>query len=124
MKTILILCSLTLVAGAALTWRAVRLPNLYGTFTETPAAEVADLIERPKDFVGRTVTVRGTVRQQCETMGCFFFFESGKRLLRVELAAIAMNAPKKRNGHPVRVEGQITPHGEGYQLYASAVEFQ
>jgi hypothetical protein len=123
MKTILTLCAVTLVLGAVLIWRAVRMPSHYGTFTGAPKAEVADLIDKPKDFLHKTLTIEGTVRQQCTTMGCFFFFLSGNNMLRVELQEIAMNAPR-RNGRLARVEGQIVPYDHGYQFLASAVEFE
>ena len=123
MKTILILCAATLVVGAAVTWKAVRMPSHYGTFSGAPKADVADLIERPKEFLHKTVTIEGTVRQQCTTMGCFFFFFSGKDMLRVELQEIAMKAPR-RNGRPARVEGQIVPYDGEYQFLASAVKFE
>ena len=123
MRTILTLCALTLVLGAALGWRALRSPSHYGEFAGAPKADVADLIDKPKDFLHRTVAIEGTVRQQCTTMGCFFFFLSGKNMLRVELRDIAMNAPR-RNGRPARVEGQIVPYDHGYQFLASAVEFE
>jgi len=123
MKTILILCALTLVVGAVLVWRTVRLPSHYGAFTGAPQADVADLIGRTKEFLHKTVTIEGTVRQQCTTMGCFFFFFSGRNMLRVELQEIAMKAPR-RNGRPARVEGQIVPYDGGHQFLASAVEFE
>ncbi len=123
MRTILAICVLTLVVGAVLIWKAVRLPTHYGAFSGSPHAEVADLIDRPQDFLHKTVTIEGTVRQQCATMGCYFFFLSGKKMLRVELNQVAMNAPQ-RNGHTARVEGQIVPYGDGYELVASAVEFE
>ena len=123
MRTILVLCALTLVLGSALVWKAVRLPSHYGEFTGAPKAEVADLVGRPKEFLHITVTIEGTVRQQCTTMGCYFFFFSGKNMLRVELQEIAMNAPR-RNGHLARVEGQIVPFDGGHQFLASAVEFE
>jgi hypothetical protein len=44
--------------------------------------------------------------------------------LRVELSEIAMTAPKRRNGRPARVEGQLMPYDHGYQLVATAVEFK
>ena len=123
MRTIFGLCALILVAGGVFAWRTMQLPTHFGTFTGAPRTEVADLIERPKDFVGKTISVRGTVREQCKTMGCYFFIPWGTKLLRVEMQAIAMNAPL-REGHQARVEGQMVPYGDGYQLFASAVEFE
>ena len=123
MRTILTLCAVTFVLGGALIWRATRLPSHYGAFTGTPKVEVAALVDQPKDFLHKTVTIEGTVREQCTTMGCFFFFRSGKSMLRVELQEIAMNAPR-RNGHLARVEGQVVPYGDGFQFLASAVEFE
>ena len=123
MRTILVLCALSLVVGAAVIWHLVSLPNEYGSFTGAPKAEVVDLIERPKDFLHTTVAIEGMVRQQCTTMGCYFFFLSGTKMLRVDLEQITMVAPR-RNRHRARVEGQIVPYGDGYQFVASAVEFE
>jgi len=123
MKTIFALCALTAVVAAALIWNATRLPSHFGDFIGASKADVADLIDRPTEFLHKTVALKGTVREQCTTMGCYFFFLSGKKMLRVDLQEIAMNAPR-RNGHPARVEGQIIPYGDGYQFVASAVEFE
>ena len=123
MRTIFALCGLILVVGVLFAWRSMQMPAHYGAFTAAPKVEVADLIERPKNFLGKTVSVEGTVREQCRTMGCYFFIPSGIKMLRVELQGIAMNAPM-REGHQARVEGQIVPYGDGYQLFANAVEFK
>ncbi len=123
MRTILVLCALSLVVGAVVIWYLVSLPNDYGAFIGAPKAEVADLIDRPKEFLHTTLAIEGTVRQQCTTMGCYFFFLSGTKMLRVDLEQITMVAPR-RNGHRARVEGQIVPYGDGYQFVASAVEFE
>jgi len=122
-KTILALCAVTVVVGAGLIWNATRLPSHFGTFSGGAKTEVTDLIERPQDFMHKNLAIEGTVREQCTTMGCYFFFKSGKKMLRVDLQEIAMNAPR-RNGHSARVEGQIVPYGDGYQFVASAVEFE
>src|SRR5438093_728204 len=98
MKTILALCALTLMGVSVLIWQAVRLPSHFGVFAGAPKAEVADLIAKPVEFIHKTVAIQGTVRQQCTAMGCYFFFLSGKTMLRVELQEIAMTAPRK-NGH-------------------------
>ena len=123
MRTILALCAFSLVVGTILIWQVVSLPNDYGAFTGAPKADIADLINKPKEFLHKTVSIEGTVRQQCTTMGCYFFFLSDEKMLRVDLEQITMYAPR-RNGHTAHVEGQIVPYGDGYQFVASAVEFQ
>ena len=123
MRTILALCALSLVVGIIVVWQLMSLPNNYGSFAGASRAEVADLIDRPKDFLHKTLAIEGTVRQQCTTMGCYFFFLSGTKMLRVDLEQITMVAPR-RNGHRARVEGQMVPYGDGYQFVASAVEFE
>src|SRR6266700_4096821 len=123
MRTILALCTVTVLVAGALIWQTVRMPSRYGAFTAAPKTEFANLIERPADYLQKTVTIEGTVRQQCTTMGCYFFFLSGKKMLRVDLQEIAMKAPR-RNGRPARVEGQIVPYEGGHQFLASAVEFE
>ena len=123
MRTILGICAAILVIGGVLLWKSTRLPTLAGGFTGAPKTAVADLIERPKDFLNKTVLIEGEIRQQCKAMGCYFFFDAGDKQLRVDIEGILMNAPN-REGRPARVEGQMMPYGDGYQLVASAVEFQ
>jgi hypothetical protein len=123
MRTILILCGLILVGGCIFAWRSMQMPTTFGTFTGAPRVDVVALVERPKEFLGKTVAVEGTITEQCKSMGCFFFFHAGKDILRIELEEVAMNAPM-REGRLARVEGQLVPHGDGYQLFASAVEFK
>ena len=123
MRTIIALCTLTLAAGAFFGWRAMQTPSRYGTFTGAPRVEVAAVLEHPRDFMGRTISVRGTVSQQCKTMGCYFYMPAGPKTLRIELEAIAMTAPR-REGHEARVEGRVERHDDGYQIFATAVEFE
>lgn len=123
MRTIFALCGVILLAGGFFLWRAMKTPSVYGNFLGAPPAAVVDLIERPKDFLGKTLSVEGKISEQCKTMGCFFFFRAEGKTLRVELQDIAMNAPM-REGHNARVEGQILPYGDGYQLVANAIEFK
>ncbi len=122
MKKIFLLCALTLVAIGALVWRAAAKPSRFGSFTGAAKTEVAALIERPKSYTGKTLALEGTITEQCKSMGCFFFFRSGNQSLRIDLEEIAMTAPM-REGRRARVEGQLVPYGDGFQLWASAVEF-
>ena len=85
-------------------------------------SQIAQLGPGAADAKGM-VSTEGTVSQQCKSMGCYFFFPSGTKTLRVELKDIAMTAPM-REGRAARVEGQIVPYDDGYQLYANAIEFK
>jgi hypothetical protein len=123
MRTIFILCALVLIGGGVWFYQSTRMPNLYGTFTGAPKVEVGTLIEKPKDYLKKTVAIEGEVREQCETMGCYFYVHVGEKTLRVDLQDIAMNAPRK-NGHMAKVEGQMVKYGDGFQLVATAVEFK
>ncbi len=123
MKKILILCTLIVVVAAVVAWRAAATPARFGSFTGAPKSEVASVIADPKAFLGRTVELEGVVSEQCRSMGCYFFFRSGKNILRVDLQEIAMKAPM-REGRKARVEGQTVPYDGGYQFFATAVEFE
>ena len=74
-------------------------------------------------LIGWHHMIEGIVKEQCTSMGCYFFFHEGDKILRVDLQDIAMNAPR-RQGRPARVEGRMVVYGDGYQLWASAVEFK
>lgn len=124
MKTILALCAVILVAGSVAVYRATRPKRVYGEFVGAPQAKVAELAAQPRKNMGKTWAIEGTITKQCTSMGCFFFFMDGEKELRVDLAEIAMHAPKNRNGKPARAEGQMVPYGDGYQFWASAVEFK
>ena len=123
MKKILILCAATLIVATVLIWRVVAKPSRYGQFTGAPRAEVTALVERPKDYLGKTVSVEGSITEQCKAMGCFFTFKDGSKALRVDLQDIAMTAPM-HEGKPALVEGQLVAYGDAYQLYATAIEFR
>lgn len=123
MKTIFALCAAMLVGGGIWFYQHDRLPDRSGTFIGAPKVAVTDLVKGPKKFLGKTVAVEGIVREQCESMGCYFYLHEGDKVLRVDLEEIAMNAPR-REGRPVAAEGTMVKYGDGYQLWASAVEFK
>jgi uncharacterized protein YdeI (BOF family) len=122
MKNIFAICAVILIGAGVFIWRAAAKPSRYGQFTGAPGVAVAALVERPQDYVGRTVSVEGVINEQCKAMGCYFNFRDGKQSLRVDLQDIAMTAPM-HEGKPARVEGQLVAYGQTYQLYATAVEF-
>ena len=122
MKKIFAICGITLAIAVVFLWRAAAKPSVFGQFTGAPKVEVATLIADPKGHMGKLYQMEGTISEQCKAMGCFFFFKSGKDQLRVDLQEVAMTAPMHEGGR-ARVEGQVVPYNDGYQFYASAVEF-
>lgn len=124
MKVIFALCGIILLVGAFLLWTTLKMPTKFGEFTGAPKVEIIDVINHPQDYLHKTVSLEGVIANQCQTMGCYFFFVIDTKELRVDLADVAMNAPQRRDGHRVRVEGRTVPYNNGYQFMASAVEFQ
>src|SRR3954453_8158468 len=122
MKSIFAFCAVIAVMAGVFIWRAAAKPSRFGTFAGAPNVEIATLIADPKGHSGKLYQIEGTVSEQCKSMGCYFFFKSGKDELRVDLQEVAMTAPM-REGRKARVEGQMVPYNDGYQFYASAVEF-
>jgi hypothetical protein len=123
MKIIFAICAFILAAGGFFAWRSTQLPTKFGEFTGAPKAAVQDVVNRPKEFLAKTISVEGRVTEQCKSMGCYFFIPSANGKLRVELKDIAMHAPM-HEGRPARVEGQLVTFADGYELYATAVEFE
>lgn len=124
MRTILGLCAATLIIGGVLLRNVTNAPFRYGEFTGAPRVTVLELIQKPEQFREKTIAVEGEVRQQCQTMGCHFFFVwGGQPPLRIDLEKLTGTAPMKE-GHSARVEGRMAPFGDGYQLVATAVEIQ
>ena len=122
MKKIFTLCALILVAGAILLWRATQLPTEYGTFLGAPKTSVTELVAHPTVYARKTVAVEEVILEQCQSMGCFFFFREGNNILRIDLKDIAMTAPK-HEGRRALVEGQMVAYGDGYQFLATAAKF-
>lgn len=124
MRVILGLCAVSLIALIVLLRSAMNADFRYGEFTGAPRVSVLELVEKPGDFRGRIIAVQGEVRQQCQAMGCHFFFIAGDRPpLRIDLEKLTGSAPMKE-GHFARVEGRMVPFGDGYQLAATAVEIE
>lgn len=124
MKVIFALCGIILLVGGVLFWQWTQKPVQFGVFTNAPKVEILDVINHPQNYLHKTVALEGEIAKQCTTMGCYFFLAVGMQELRVDLVEIAMNAPKKRDGRRVRVEGRTVPYDQGFQFMASWVEFQ
>lgn len=124
MRNIFIICGLIVIVGLALLVMSFKVPNHYGAvFSGAPKVEVEALIERPTEFLSRQVTIEGKVADQCPATGCFFYFYSGTKKLKIELGDLGQKIPKKTGALAI-VEGQLVPFGDSYQFLGTAAEFK
>jgi hypothetical protein len=82
----------------------------YGeAITLTTLTPVATILERPDDFVGRTVLVEGVVAEVCSNMGCWMDIldepEGQKIQVKVDDGVIVF--PEEATGRQARVEGVV-----------------
>ena len=123
MKVIIFLCGTILFAGIVFLAVYLTRPDRYGgEFQGAGLVDAKELITSPEKYLGKTVRVEGIVRKQCQSTGCYFFFQAGDGLLRIELGDVVTSLPR-REGVSARVEGELGKYGDGYQLYGRAVEF-
>ena len=124
MKGILILCGTVLIAAIVFVGVYLAKPDRYGgEFQGAGLVDAKELVTSPEKYLGKPVRVEGIVRKQCQSTGCYFFFQAGDDLLRIELGDVVSSLPK-REGFLARVEGELGKYGDGYQLYGRAVEFR
>lgn len=124
MKTIFILCGLVLAGVIA--WFLVARPHdaHYGSpFRGLEAVPVAQLLDRPGEYLKKDVRIEGAVTRMCPNCGCWFAVKAaGGRDLKVEMGEAAEPLPF-RLGKTATVEGQLIKYGDGYEFIGTAVEF-
>jgi hypothetical protein len=73
--------------------------------------KLADVLEKPGVFAGKTVTVEGDVRRVCKKMGCWMEIATGMSEsdegCRVFFGAHQFFVPKDADGSRARVQGEI-----------------
>jgi hypothetical protein len=92
------------------------------TVAETTA--VADILDRPESYVGRTVAVEGEVADVCQAAGCWLELRAadGPRTLKVKVEDGVMVFPKDSRGKRARAQGEVERldlDREGYILHAA-----
>ena len=124
MKVILSIAGLIIAAGIIWLFLYLSRPDHYGEpFTNAEVVDVRALFEVPADLIGRRLQVHGVVKNQCQATGCYFYFIWGDKKIKIELGDVASRLPK-RLGYQAKVEGFLSPFGDGYQFIGSAVEFK
>ncbi len=94
-----------------------------GIDSGAPVVKVKDIILRPADFVGRTVTLEGKITSQCQSNGCWFFLYDGTGQIFINLKPNNFALPS-RMGKKARVTGIVSADQQGYQIIARGVEIK
>ena len=82
-------------------------PETYGEkIAKSNVTPLKDILTYPKNYDGRTVTVKGKIAIECET-GCWFNFKDGDAMIYVNLEPSGFAIPQ-RGGRNAIVEGNIT----------------
>lgn len=94
-----------------------------GIDSGAPVVKVKDIILRPADFVGRSVTLEGRIISQCQVNGCWFFLSDGTGYIFINLKPNNFALPP-RMGKKARVTGIVSADQQGYQIIARGVEIK
>lgn len=80
-------------------------------FTNAPTVKLADVVQKPETFAGKTVTVEATVRKACTNKGCWMeLAETGDAkspAVRVTFKNYGFFVPLDSAGSTAKVEGQL-----------------
>lgn len=85
---------------------------------------VADILDHPESYVGRTVAVEGEVADVCQAAGCWLELRAadGPRTLKVKVEDGVMVFPKDSRGKRARAQGEVERldlDREGYILHVA-----
>ena len=83
---------------------------------------VKDILTRPQDYNGKTVTVKGKIAIECET-GCWFNFKQGDAVIYVDLGPSGFAIPQKA-GRDATVEGNVAIKEGKPRLIGKGVEIR
>lgn len=78
-------------------------------FSGAPAVELSALLSAPEQHDGKTVTLEGTVRKNCEKKGCWMELAAGDTGpgVRVKFKDYGFFVPLDSAGKQAKVEGQV-----------------
>ena len=99
--------SMGLVAVLAAAALAGEKAHFGAPFTEAKSVNQADAMARPAEYAGAPVKIRGTVKDVCQSQGCWLVLTDGEREMRVHMKGHAFAVPKDLAGKTVVVEGVV-----------------
>ena len=92
---------------------------------EAGRVRVAEVLDRPEAFLGKTVVVEGRVGQVCQSMGCWFVLKDGERQVVVDLEGGKLfTVPRDVSGDSVRAMGVVKRVGPDLRVIGKGVEIR
>ncbi|MBI3654450.1 MAG: DUF4920 domain-containing protein [Acidobacteria bacterium] len=106
-KNFMALLLLTVLAVATVPARNGTGNHFGAPFTKAKLVSLADLTAKAESYTGKTVKVKGTIKDVCQREGCWLVLTDGTRELRVSMKDHAFTVPKDAANKTVIVEGII-----------------
>ena len=118
-KFVIFAAILAVIAAAAGCGR----PETYGQqISNRNITPVKDILMHPKDYNGKTVTVKGKITLECDT-GCWFYIGDGGAVIYADLSPSGF-AISQKVGRNATVEGKISFESGKLVLTAKGVEIR
>jgi opacity protein-like surface antigen len=85
------------------------------------AVRIADILQDPKGFGGKTVVVEGKIASECPS-GCWFTLKDGNAVIYIDLAPSNLVIPQ-RKGSNAKVTAEVVTEGSDVYLIGKKVDF-
>jgi len=76
-----------------------------GVAAQAAAIPVAQVLDAPQKYSGKTLTVEGPIQGVCQVKGCWMTMQHGDKSMRVRFKDYAFFVPKDCAGKTARIEG-------------------
>ena len=118
-KFIILAAVCTIIAASA---GCSRLETYGEPISGRDLTAIKDIVMNSKDYVGKTVTVKGKIKLVCET-GCWFNLEDAGAIIYTDLVPSGFAIPQKI-GRTATVEGKISIESGKLTLTGKGVEIR
>jgi len=74
----------------------------------TESTKISKILEKPEEFLGKTVMVEGEVAEVCQKAGCWIEVkDASEKKIRVKVKDGEIVFPKKSKGNKIKAEGMV-----------------
>jgi len=91
------------------------------SIVSTQAVRIADILQDPKGFGGKTVVVDGKIASECPS-GCWFTLKDGNAVIYIDLNPSNLVIPQ-RKGSYAKVTARVITEGSDVYLIGTKVDF-